>query len=261
MPTARKTIMSELSEMERSKDVRVLLAVEAGSRLWGFESQDSDYDVRFVYARPTNRYLSLEDGRDVIEWMLDDKLDIVGWDVRKFMRLMRKSNPTVFEWIQATDPYTERPVFELLRELAPECFDPRPHAHHYLGMARSHRRPHAKTGKITSKRYLYAVRATLAAEWACKRRVMVPTSFEMLCELMLDETTKAIVDGLVIDKKLGLEASECEPIEALDEWLARKDDEIEVAAQAMTKREPCPIERMDGVFRDILNETALTWDD
>ncbi len=76
-------INEKLDEIERTEGVRVLHAVESGSRAWGFASLDSDYDVRFVYVRPKEDYLRLDEPRDVIEWQLDEVLDINGWDLIK----------------------------------------------------------------------------------------------------------------------------------------------------------------------------------
>lgn len=38
-----------LIKIQQKYDVNVLLAVESGSRAWGFASEDSDWDVRFIY--------------------------------------------------------------------------------------------------------------------------------------------------------------------------------------------------------------------
>ena len=76
-------INEKLDEIERTEGVRVLHAVESGSRAWGFASLDSDYDVRFVYVRPKEDYLRLDEPRDVIEWQLDEVLDINRWDLIK----------------------------------------------------------------------------------------------------------------------------------------------------------------------------------
>lgn len=50
----------------------------------GFESPDSDYDVHFLYLRTKEDYLKLEGMCDVIEWQLDEVLDInedtISWD-------------------------------------------------------------------------------------------------------------------------------------------------------------------------------------
>lgn len=73
--------------------MRILYACESGSRAWGFPSKDSDYDVRFIYVRPVDWYLSIFDKRDVIEYPISDMLDINGWDLKKALNLFRKSNP------------------------------------------------------------------------------------------------------------------------------------------------------------------------
>lgn len=80
-------IKAKLKEIEEKENVKIILAVESGSRAWGFASKDSDYDVRFVYVRRLEDYLKLENTRDVIEWQLDDTLDINGWDVKKHYNL------------------------------------------------------------------------------------------------------------------------------------------------------------------------------
>jgi len=64
-------IREKLESIERAQGVRILFAVESGSRAWGFPSPDSDYDVRFLYRHPRDWYLSLIDRRDVIEIPLD----------------------------------------------------------------------------------------------------------------------------------------------------------------------------------------------
>lgn len=61
-------IREKLVEIENKENVRIIMAVESGSRAWGFASPDSDYDVRFVYVRNLEDYLKLEKTRDVIEW-------------------------------------------------------------------------------------------------------------------------------------------------------------------------------------------------
>ena len=92
-----KIIQEKLREIEEKEDVRIIMAVESGSRAWGFASPDSDYDVRFVYVRQLKDYLRLEKAKDIIEWQLDDVLDINGWDLKKALMLMHDSNPSIFE--------------------------------------------------------------------------------------------------------------------------------------------------------------------
>ena len=77
----RETILSKLDEIENRENVKILLAVESGSRAWGFASPDSDYDVRFIYVRPKADFLRLEKNKDVIELPIEGELDINGWDL------------------------------------------------------------------------------------------------------------------------------------------------------------------------------------
>lgn len=96
MNNIESQIKEKLNKIEQKENVRILFVVESGSRAWGFASKDSDYDIRFVYARNKNDYLKLEKTRDVIEWQLDEVFDINGWDLDKALKLMYSSNPSFF---------------------------------------------------------------------------------------------------------------------------------------------------------------------
>lgn len=74
----RDKIIKGLNRIEREEHIRILLAVESGSRAWGFAGTDSDYDVRFIYVRDEDFYLRLDDTRYVIEYPINDLLDING---------------------------------------------------------------------------------------------------------------------------------------------------------------------------------------
>jgi predicted nucleotidyltransferase len=102
-PAKRTEIRSVLGEVAREENVAILFAVESGSRAWQFASPDSDYDVRFLYARPRDWYLSIEPGRDVIERPISGDLDVNGWDLRKALGLLVKSNPVLLELIAGGD--------------------------------------------------------------------------------------------------------------------------------------------------------------
>lgn len=122
----------------------VLLAVESGSRAWGFPSPDSDYDIRFLYVRPRDWYLSLAPGRDVIEYPIVDEIDLNGWDVRKALNLLLKSNAVVSEWMLSPIRYrSDDPFVAKLGALADDLLNPRALAYHY-----------AKSGKTAADRWL-----------------------------------------------------------------------------------------------------------
>ena len=135
-----ETIKAKLLEIEKEENVRIFYACESGSRAWGFPSVNSDYDVRFLYIREQNFYLSIdvEDKRDVIEVPIDDELDINGWDLRKALRLLRKSNPPLLEWLSSPTVYLEEEeLIKKFRSLVPLSYSPTACMYHYMQMARN----------------------------------------------------------------------------------------------------------------------------
>lgn len=130
----KEIIQKKLEEIEKQEHVKIILAVESGSRAWGFDSADSDYDVRFIYVREPEMYLKLDNIRDVIEWQLDEVFDISGWDIKKALQLLYKSNPTLFEWINSPIVYKETKETLELRDIAKEYFDVKKSVMHYLNM-------------------------------------------------------------------------------------------------------------------------------
>ena len=135
MRNIEKEIEEKLKEIERKEKVRILFAAESGSRAWGFASPDSDYDVRFIYVRPAEDYLRLEGIRDVIEWQLDEVLDINGWDLKKALVHFQKGNATLFEWAVSPIVYRTGKTWEHIYETAKEYFSVKTAVHHYLGTA------------------------------------------------------------------------------------------------------------------------------
>lgn len=130
----RKEILKKLHDAEDEHSVRILYACESGSRAWGFESPDSDYDVRFIYVNRSDWYLTfdVEHKRDVIEYPIVDEIDCGGWDVRKALYLFTRTNGALLEWLTSPIKYIE--VGELansLRELAPVCFNKTSLCYHY----------------------------------------------------------------------------------------------------------------------------------
>ena len=120
------SVGEELRRIEQAYDVRVLYACESGSRAWGFASQDSDYDVRFIYVHSRDWYLSIEDRRDVIEEPISDSLDISGWELRKTLRLLRKSNPPLLQRVAGAEAQL------VLDSLIPYARTLQPERRHFL---------------------------------------------------------------------------------------------------------------------------------
>ncbi|MBX9583891.1 MAG: nucleotidyltransferase domain-containing protein [Gemmataceae bacterium] len=204
-------VRADLAAVEAAEGVRVLYAVESGSRAWGFPSADSDYDVRLVYVRRPDWYLSidLESRRDVIEH-LGDPIDLAGWDVRKALKLFAKSNPPLLEWLDSPVVYADRLGFaDRLRGLAAAYFSPAGSTYHYLRMARNTYQAYLRRETVRPKKYFYALRPLLGARWVEQGRGPVPMLFPRLLDTIADDAgLRAAIDALLVRKSSGVEMEE-----------------------------------------------------
>ncbi|MDU1174279.1 nucleotidyltransferase domain-containing protein [Peptostreptococcus anaerobius] len=226
-------IQNKIKEIEQEENVEVILAVESGSRAWGFESVDSDYDVRFIYIRKKEDYLKLNPPRDVIEWQLDEVLDINGWDLSKTLKLLYKSNPTVFEWLSSPIIYKKTKKAERLKELSFDYLDPKKLIYHYLHMATSNYREYLKKDRVRIKKYFYVLRPLLAANWIIKKKTQPPMMFIELVEEMLPESLVPIVDHLLELKSSLPEMGEVKRIDELNEYIVEQIDRIKEEVNMM----------------------------
>jgi uncharacterized protein len=208
-PEVRKRVLAELDDVERQYDVKVLFACESGSRGWGFASPDSDYDVRFVYAHRRDWYLRVEPQRDVIERPLDDVLDVSGWELRKALQLLHRSNPTLLEWLDSPVVYREDSHWaSRLRSLAAAFFSPLRGRHHYLSMARKNFRGYLQGDTVRFKKYLYVLRPLLAVRWIDMGLGMPPMRFaDLVAGTVHDPVMLAELDALL---ELKMSAGEAE---------------------------------------------------
>jgi predicted nucleotidyltransferase len=142
-------VREKLLEIEKEHDVTILYAVESGSRAWGFESSDSDYDVRFIYAHNKNWYLNILPKRDVIEYPITDEFDYSGWDLRKTLFLMNKSNPVFFEWLKSPIVYyKDEYSYNIMEQLSKNYFSPISSTYHYLHMASGNYRQYLQADEV-----------------------------------------------------------------------------------------------------------------
>lgn len=220
--TMRRRIQGELDAIEHNHDVHILLAIESGSRAWRFPSQDSDYDVRFVYVHSMDTYLSVEPLREVIERPIDGALDISGWDLRKALRLLVRSNAVLFEWLASPERYRTTEMAERIRSLAREtCFLPAL-IYHYDRMARHAFEEILASGDaIPFKSYCYALRPSLALLWIRHYGEVPPMDLPTLLSrnIVAPEVREAI-KGLVERKAVATEQSTTPRIETLDTFIA-----------------------------------------
>lgn len=257
---AMNQIQEELLHMEVKEDARILYACESGSRAWGFPSQDSDYDVRFLYARRPEWYLSIdvENRPDVFERPISDSLDISGWDLRKALRLLRKSNPPLLEWFNSPIVYMSRDeLMNKIRSLVPDYYSPIACHYHYLQMAKGNFKAYLTGEFVSHKKYFYVLRPLLAIKWIEEKRGPIPVLFSTLVNAVVqDAALKNTINELIERKKQGLEADKEPRIEPLSNFieqeLARwKKQHVEYRES----KEKC--EKINDIFRSVLKGT---WD-
>lgn len=185
-------IKNRLVSVAAEHDVRILYACESGSRAWGFPSPDSDYDVRFIYVHPIDWYLRLDEDQDVIDLPLEKTpvglLDLGGWDLRKTLRLITKSNPVIWEWLQSPICYQLSLDLRKYRNILDPFFSPISACHHYLSICRNTMDQALTSPSVKIKKYFYMLRPLLAALWIEKHRTEPPMELAALLAI-IDEHT------------------------------------------------------------------------
>ena len=228
-------ILKKLSASESDHGIRILHAVESGSRAWGFASPDSDYDVRFIYAHDIEWYLKLEKKRYVLELELNDTYDINGWDIKKVFRLLQNSNPTVFEWIHSPIVYTSYPIIADITPQIDSFFSCKAGLYHYLNTAKSTYKGFIDNkSKVKLKKYFYVLRPLMACNWILDHKTPPPVLFDsLLNEMETDDELYIAIQDLLSRKKNVNETELINRIPVLEEYITTEFSSIKVSADMM----------------------------
>ena len=224
-PAARAEILRRLRAIEAKDRVRVLFAVESGSRAWGFASPDSDYDCRFLYLRSLDDYLSLFAVRDVIERPIEDLFDVNGWDLAKALRLMIGGNSVIQEWLASPIVYRVDAGFvAALKPIAKAWRYAYADAHHYHGLLATQFHRHIGDRKtVNLKKYFYAIRPAIALHWLRERGGSPPMDLPSLTAgVALPSAVARALDELRAAKRQASELGEGARIPALDSYIAEQ---------------------------------------
>lgn len=251
-PNMLEIIQGKLREIEQAENVRILHCVESGSRAWGFASPDSDYDVRFIYVRPKNEYLRLEKTRDTIEWQLDDTLDINGWDIQKALRLLHKSNPTVFEWNASPIVYRTTEEWGSLSGTISSYFMKKTGVYHYLSTAKNNYREYLKGEIVRLKKYFYVLRPLLACKWILTEQTPPPMLFSILMEKYLDEEIRPDVETLLMLKMETPEIGEGKRMDRINHYLESTIAQLEQCLLELPEEEKPSWDELNARFLSLL---------
>jgi uncharacterized protein len=254
-----EAIYNEIDRIENIHNVEVLYAVESGSRVWGFESPNSDYDVRFIYKRPLSWYLAVHERRDVIEMPLKDGvLDVTGWDLRKALYLLSKSNPPLLEWLSSPIVYQERGAVATIRKFVCSYFNPQSTIYHYLHMAQGNYREYLRTDEVPLKKYFYVIRPLLACAWIAENQTFPPVRFDELT-VKSSDYPQVEVDTLLGLKKAAHELGTGPRVPTINRWIEKQLDIFAKVART-TPRPKFIMDDLDEVFLNAVTGD-LVWRD
>jgi len=203
----QEEILQQLGEVEVRHGVRIPIAVESGSRAWGFASPDSDYDCRFMYIHPKEWYLSVFEGRDTIEITPDAVFDVGGWEIRKVIQHLVKSNAVMLEWLASPLIYRmNEGLREELQKLGQTFFNPTATCWHYLNMARKALGEIEATDSAKIKKYCYVLRPLASARFICTHRAIPYMEYQKnLAKIHVPDSIRSEIIALLKEKETALE--------------------------------------------------------
>ena len=250
-------IRGHLKNVEHEYDVKVLLAVESGSRAWGFESKNSDWDVRFIYVHKPEWYFKVDEQRDVIEHTFEDDVDLVGWELRKALGLFKRSNPSMFEWLHSPKVYYMDEEFgKRIHEVERDCFNPIRMMYHYNHIYNKHNERYLQQEGFPMKRFLYYLRGVLACKWIDNNNSLPPVPFKELVEATVDDAgIRSKIDDLLEIKKGGKESD----MQVVDKALLDYARQWEVyynerVGTFRPEQNEAPTGKLDAILRDMVNK-------
>ncbi|MBQ0215473.1 nucleotidyltransferase domain-containing protein [Proteus vulgaris] len=253
-------ILKKLPQIEQEHQVKLLYVAESGSRAWGFASTNSDYDVRGIFIRPRNAYLSIDKPKETFEWIENNWFDVGAWDITKALHLLRKSNCILLEWLQSPIIYQQYPnVQKELFELAKLYYQPKVIVHHYRGIAKvvsgyfpeDKTRNEADAKPIKLKKWFYLLRSLLSAYWTVKTGDIPPMKLNKLIKILSVEEQK-IIHELVEFKSDKDEYFTWVPTETMQHLIFFLWQETDVQ---LAKREIPDNDVLNNWFRKKLDET------
>ena len=234
----KEEILNKLNEIEQKHQVEILYACESGSRAWGFESPDSDYDVRFIYSHPQDWYLQVdyEKKRDVIEVPINKVLDISGWDLKKSLQLLMKSNPVLLEWLNSPIVYKKREGFQEEYQVLTGGFSKKTCFYHYLHMAKRNNREYLRGEQVRLKKYFYVLRPILAMHWLERDLGQVPMEFDTLVnEILPNGELRDDIEQLVAKKKVSLESKFGPAIPSINKYINEQIPILQEKVESLSK--------------------------
>lgn len=256
----QQIIQNVLQQIENDHQVKILYACEAGSRAWGLASQQSDYDVRFIYVHQTEDYLSIDPigigkNKNIIELPVNETLDITGWDLTKALQLFRKSNPTIMEWLYSSIVYHEEfSTIRKMKAMQTTVFSPAACIHHYLNITRKNRQKYTKQQQMTVKNTLAMLRPMLAAKWTERFNEFPPTEFSTLIRMVDDPQIIKTINTLIEHKQSQKNEIQTISLDEILPFISRETEHLVKYVKTLHVNNSDSTNQLNQLFRDTLME-------
>ena len=249
-------IKKELLRLEQKHDIKILYAVESGSRAWGFASTDSDWDVRYIYIHRLDWYLAIDNKRDNQDEILPNDIDLADWELKKALRLFRKSNPPILEWLRSPMVYLQQfSAADKLRDLTQEYFNPKSCLYHYFHMGERNYREYLQKDKVRVKKYFYVLRPILACDWIIHTNSMAPMEFQKLVDKQVkDPAVLTEIQNLLARKMAGEELNEEPKNQILNDFVEQKILFYKDYVKSLGQIDPPDTAKLNELFKEILFE-------
>ncbi|MCL1994339.1 MAG: nucleotidyltransferase domain-containing protein [Spirochaetes bacterium] len=252
----RTAILQKLHETENAYRVKIPLAIESGSRGWGFASANADYDCRFLYVRQKDWYLSVLERKEFIEYAVDEVFDIRGYDISRALKYIMNSNATIYEWISSNVVYIrDEPTLAKLQTLAADFFNPIPISYHYLNLAKKMflEVNDADTAKI--KKYFYILRPIANLNFIWQYRKMPYMEYDKtLAEIDIKPDVLSAIQELTERKMAAKEHDLIPRFEPLAGYFQEELAKFERQLKEMSHTKNKNYDSVDEVFRSIIED-------
>jgi len=252
----KNQIIQKLRETEEMYHVKILLAIESGSRGWGFAAENADYDCRFIYVHKKDWYLSVLDKQDFIEYPIDEVFDIKGYDITRALKHIMKPQAVMYEYLSSNEGYIcDMAIVRKLQALALDFFNPIPISYHYLGLAKKTLNEIIATDTAKIKKYFYVLRpiANLNFIWQY-RKMPYMEYFQTLEELDLNPEISQAINELTALKMSSKEHDLVPQIRLLVDYFDAEIAKFDSCIKEMTHEKNRNYAPVDDIFRSILED-------
>jgi len=250
----RQDILKKLKETEITYGVKIILAIESGSRGWGFAAKDADYDCRFLYVHSKDWYLSIVDKKDFIEYAVDEVFDIKGIDIKKALQYIVKPDASIYEWLSSNEVYIcNDDIVKKLKDLTDVFFNPISISWHYMGLAKKMIDAINEVDNAKIKKYFYILRPIANLEYIRQYKKMPPMEYDRTFQEI--HVPAPIQEAVAKLKELKLASTEHHKIPRHELLLSYFNSEMErfnKLLKEMSHQKNKDYELVNTVFRDII---------